>query len=107
LNNLSANGVEAIAEKGNIDIEVNEEVEFISFIIKDSGNGIPEEDLSIIFEPGYTTKFNDHGVAATGIGLSHVHEIVQTLHGQIKVESQTGEGTTFHIMLPTENIRKR
>jgi two-component system, sensor histidine kinase YcbA len=107
LNNLTANGVEAIAEKGKIDIEVNEEAEFISFIIKDSGSGIHEKDLSIIFDPGYTTKFNDHGVAATGIGLSHVHEIVQTLDGKIKVESKTGEGTTFRILLPAENIRKR
>jgi two-component system, sensor histidine kinase YcbA len=107
LNNLTANGVEAIAEKGKIDIEIKEESEFILFIIKDSGNGISEKDLSIIFEPGYTTKFNDHGVAATGIGLSHVHEIVHTLHGKIDVESQTEEGTTFRILLPAENIRKR
>lgn len=108
LNNLTANAVEAISEKGKIDIEINEESEeYISFIIKDSGSGIHEKDLSIIFEPGYTTKFNDHGVAATGIGLSHVDEIVHTLHGQIKVESQTEEGTTFRILLPAENIRKR
>ena len=36
-----------------------------------------EEDIPIIFEPGYTTKYNDQGVAATGIGLSHVQEIIQ------------------------------
>jgi two-component system, sensor histidine kinase YcbA len=105
LNNLTANAVEAIPEKGKIGIDIFEEGEFTFFIIKDSGNGIPQEDLEIIFEPGYTTKFNDHGVAATGIGLSHVHEIVRTLQGQIQVESQA-EGTTFRIMLPTENIRK-
>jgi two-component system, sensor histidine kinase YcbA len=106
LNNLTANAVEAISEKGNIDIEVFEELDFITFIIKDTGNGIPEKDLSIIFEPGYTTKFNIHGVAATGIGLSHVHEIVDTVQGQIDVESQT-EGTTFRIKIPNDTIRKR
>ncbi|WP_163099049.1 sensor histidine kinase [Peribacillus alkalitolerans] len=106
LNNLTANAVEAISEKGNIDIEIFEELEFIIFIINDTGIGIPEEDISIIFEPGYTTKYNDHGVAATGIGLSHVHEIVHTLHGQIEVESQT-EGTTFRLKIPTDTIRKR
>ncbi|MBT2728843.1 ATP-binding protein [Bacillus sp. ISL-75] len=106
LNNLTANAVEAISEKGKIDIDIFEELAFISFTIKDSGNGIPEEDLSIIFEPGYTTKFNNHGVGATGIGLSHVHEIVHTLQGQIEVESQD-EGTTFRIKIPTDNIRKK
>ncbi|HLO11059.1 MAG TPA: ATP-binding protein [Pseudoneobacillus sp.] len=106
LNNLTANAVEAISEKGKIDIDIYEQLEFIFFKIKDSGHGIPKEDLPIIFEPGYTTKFNDHGVAATGIGLSHVHEIIQTLHGQIEVESQT-DGTTFKIKLPTDNIKKR
>ena len=75
------------------------------FIIKDSGKGIPKEDISIIFEPGYTTKFNDQGVAATGIGLSHVQEIIQTLEGQIQIET-SGNGTIFQIQIPTENIRK-
>ena len=79
MNNLTANAVESIEQKGKIDIDVLEESAHTYFIIKDSGKGIPEEDVSIIFEPGYTTKFNDHGVAATGIGLSHVQEIIQTL----------------------------
>jgi two-component system, sensor histidine kinase YcbA len=106
LNNITANAVEAIVEKGKIDIDIFEKLDFITFIIKDSGTGIPEEDLSIIFEPGYTTKFNDHGVAATGIGLSHVNEIVHTLQGEIYVESQP-EGTTFQIKIPIDNIKKR
>ena len=48
----------------------------------------------IIFEPGYTTKFNDHGVAATGIGLSHVQEIIHTLEGRIQIETSE-KGTIF------------
>jgi two-component system, sensor histidine kinase YcbA len=106
LNNLTANAVEAITEKGSIEIDIFEEQELVSFSIKDNGKGIPEEDLSIIFEPGYTTKFNDLGVAATGIGLPHVLEIVETLHGKIQVEPQT-LGTVFQIQIPIDNIRKR
>lgn len=105
LNNLTANAVESIKNKGNIILAVFEESEQTCFIIKDSGKGIPKEDVSIIFEPGYTTKFNDHGVAATGIGLSHVQEIIQTLKGNIQLELP-GEGTIFHIRIPTKNIRK-
>ncbi|MFD2446495.1 ATP-binding protein [Bacillus sp. CGMCC 1.16607] len=106
LNNLTANAVEAITKVGKIDFGIFEELGSTIFTVKDSGKGIPKEDLSIIFEPGYTTKFNDHGVAATGIGLSHVQEIVDTLNGQILIDSKAA-GTIFRIQIPTTNIRKR
>lgn len=105
MNNLTANAVESIEQKGEITVTVYEEAAYTHFILKDTGIGILEEDLPIIFEAGYTTKFNNHGVAATGIGLSHVQHIIQTLEGQIQVESMD-EGTIFQIRIPTENIRK-
>ncbi|TQR20062.1 ATP-binding protein [Psychrobacillus vulpis] len=106
LNNLTANAVEAISHKGEIMIEIFEESTRTCFVIKDTGAGILEEDVSVIFEPGYTTKFNDQGVAATGIGLSHVKEIIHTLKGKIQIETPK-IGTVFRIEIPTENIRKR
>ena len=105
LNNITANAVESIINKGEIVFELFEEWENTYFVIKDSGEGIPEENVSIIFEPGYTTKFSDQGVAATGIGLSHVQEIIRTLEGQIQIETP-GNGTVFRIEIPTENIRR-
>lgn len=105
LNNIVANAVEAITDKGEIHISMYEESNYTYFSIKDSGNGIPEEDIPIIFEPGYTTKYNDKGVAATGIGLSHVNEIIQTLAGDIRVEAMK-KGTVFQIQIPTNNLRK-
>ncbi|MEC1945510.1 ATP-binding protein [Schinkia azotoformans] len=77
----------------------------LRYFIVDSGPGIPKADLPIIFEPGYTTKFNDHGVAATGIGLSHVQEIVHTLQGQVEVDTSEN-GTIFKIKIPTIILRK-
>jgi two-component system, sensor histidine kinase YcbA len=106
LNNITANAVESIVDKGEIIFEIFEESSYVCFVIKDSGEGIPKEDVAIVFEPGYTTKFNDLGVAATGIGLSHVQEIVQTLGGEIQVETPQ-IGTIFRILLPTKTIRKR
>jgi len=106
LNNLTANAVESITEKGEIHFKIFEESSYTCFVIKDSGKGIPKEEASIIFEPGYTTKFNVQGVAATGIGLSHVKEIVQELHGQIQIETPE-KGAIFRILLPTKMIRKR
>ncbi len=105
LNNLTANAIESIEQKGDIELTVFQEEIHTHFILKDTGEGILDEDLSLIFEAGYTTKFNDHGVAATGIGLSHVQHIIQTLEGQIQVES-SGGGTIFRIQIPTKNIRK-
>lgn len=105
LNNLAANAVESIEHIGEIVLMVFEEETFTYFTLKDSGKGILADDLPIIFEAGYTTKFNNHGVAATGIGLSHVQHIIQMLEGEIQVES-SGEETIFRIQIPTKNIRK-
>ncbi|HHY72127.1 MAG TPA: ATP-binding protein [Bacillus bacterium] len=106
LNNLVANAVEAIDLKGEIYIEIKQDSANTSFIIEDSGKGIRKKDLPIIFEAGYTTKFNEEGVAATGIGLSHVQEIVQMLKGNIEIDTME-MGTVFRICIPTEMLRKR
>lgn len=106
LNNLTSNSVEAIASKGEISIKIFEESAYTCFVIKDSGKGIPKEDASTIFETGYTTKYSDQGVAATGIGLSHVKEIIHALEGQIELEFPE-KGAIFRILIPTKNIRKR
>lgn len=105
LNNLVANAVEAIDDDGEISIEVSDIEAKTCFKVRDSGKGVSKEDLDIIFEPGFTTKYNKQGVAATGIGLSHVREIVQMLEGYISVENLE-DGLIFQIEIPTKNIRK-
>lgn len=105
LNNVVANAVEAIFYNGEIYIDVYEEFQNTWFVIKDTGNGISKEDQAIVFEPGYTTKFNDQGVAATGIGLSHTQEIIHTLEGHIDINSLE-KGVIFKINIPTKNLRR-
>ena len=63
--------------------------------IGDTGKGIPREDLEKVFEPFFSTKRK-----GTGLGLSIVHQIVEGHGGDIQVESQEGEGTSFRITLP-------
>jgi signal transduction histidine kinase len=66
-------------------------------VISDTGIGIPPENLKNIFDPGFTTK----GVGVgTGLGLSICYQIIQEHQGDIKVQSETGKGTTFTITLP-------
>lgn len=105
LNNITANAVEAIAEKGSITIHVIEEADNLFVSIQDTGKGIRKEDIPILFEPGYTTKYNEQGLAATGIGLSHVQQIIQKLNGEILIEVPE-QGTIFQIRIPSQMIRK-
>lgn len=105
LNNVVANAVESISINGEIYIDVYEESHNTWFVIGDTGKGISKEDQTIVFEPGYTTKFNDQGVAATGIGLSHTQEIVNILEGNIQIKSLE-KGVVFNINIPTKNLRR-
>jgi signal transduction histidine kinase len=65
--------------------------------VRDSGTGIPAENLPRIFDAFFTTKPVGIG---TGLGLSICHRIVGSLGGEIQVESQIGKGTTFRVFLP-------
>ena len=71
--------------------------EFIGIEVRDTGCGIPLDNLQKIFEPFYTTKERGKG---TGLGLAAVYGIVQEHHGAINVYSEVGKGTSFHIFLP-------
>jgi signal transduction histidine kinase len=65
--------------------------------ISDTGVGIKKEDLENIFDPFFTTKAPDKG---TGLGLSISLRIVESLGGEIRVESEVGKGATFEVYFP-------
>ena len=73
-------------DRGQIEIQVS-----------DSGHGIPESDISRVFEPFFSTKT---GKGGTGLGLSITYGLVRELGGDIQVRSKVGEGTTFTVTLP-------
>ncbi|MEO6548972.1 MAG: ATP-binding protein [Ferruginibacter sp.] len=66
--------------------------------VTDNGNGIPAKVLDKIFQPFFTTKPTGQG---TGLGLSLSYDIVKVHGGTLQVETSEGEGTTFHILLPS------
>lgn len=95
-NNLFINAVQAMGtDGGNLSIKISPDDRFVKFEIADTGNGIPPENLSKIFEPYFSTK--DTG---TGLGLAIVHKIVDIHNGSIDVESEEGKGTRFTVRLP-------
>lgn len=65
--------------------------------IRDTGKGLPGEEVEKIFEPFYTTKDIDKGC---GLGLTIVSEIVKSYNGQIDVETEPQKGTAFTISIP-------
>ncbi|QTA79907.1 Signal transduction response regulator, receiver domain histidine kinase [Desulfonema limicola] len=93
--NLILNAVQAMKGTGELWITGEKKHGSICISIKDTGPGIPEEDLERIFTAFYTTK--DTG---TGLGLSIVNGIINKHNGTIKVESKPGQGTTFYLDIP-------
>ncbi len=69
----------------------------VEVIVKDTGNGIPPENIDKIFEPFFSTKEVGQG---TGLGLSICYGIIEAHGGRIEVESKINEGTTFRVLLP-------
>lgn len=97
--NMFWNAIEAMPQGGDLRILVrydqgNGRVETE---VRDTGSGIPEENLSKIFEPFFTTKAESKGV---GLGLSVSYGIIRQHGGNIEVRSRPGEGTSFTICLP-------
>ncbi|EIM26559.1 histidine kinase,PAS domain-containing protein,Response regulator receiver domain protein,histidine kinase,GAF domain-containing protein [Microvirga lotononidis] len=70
---------------------------YVAISIADTGSGIPSDQIDQIFEPFFTTKGVGHG---TGLGLSQVFGFVKQSGGQVIVESEVGQGTTFTLYLP-------
>jgi len=69
----------------------------VQICVKDNGSGIPQNIIDKIFQPFFTTKPTGEG---TGLGLSLSYDIIKAHGGELKVETGTGEGTEFIILLP-------
>ncbi|WP_139490305.1 sensor histidine kinase [Brevibacillus dissolubilis] len=105
-NNLVANAIEAMEkEQGFIRLRFWEESRHLMIEVKDDGPGISQADQRVIFQPGYTTKYDSKGNASTGIGLVHVASIVKDLGGTVQVESVAGNGTLFRIIIPKLSLQ--
>jgi PAS domain S-box-containing protein len=89
--NIVINAIEAVPkESGKIVISIKDEAPYYKVYINDNGGGIPEENLSRVFEPYFTSKTNGFG-----LGLAATWNILQSHHATIDVSSQHGEGTSF------------
>lgn len=100
IENICKNAVDAMEAEGKLNVTLTGSPEWIHIDIKDSGKGIPSNQLKTIFAPGFSTKKR-----GWGLGLSLVKRIVKEYHkGKVFVlESQINVGTTFRISIPADS----
>ena len=112
LMNLVINAAEAIENSGTVTIatenlyienshadpETPQEVDYVTLSVRDTGKGIPPDDLDKIFEPFFTKK--SMGRSGTGLGMAVVWGTVEDHGGRIDVQSAEGQGTTFSLHFP-------
>jgi signal transduction histidine kinase len=106
LGNVLGNAFKFTPGGGSIDIAAKGEGDRLLIIVRDTGGGIPAEDLPFIFEKYYQSGQRARAMG-TGLGLAIAREIVEIHGGRIEAESEAGEGTTFRINLPIRQPRER
>jgi two-component system sporulation sensor kinase A len=93
--NLVQNALDAMPQGGTLTLRGEGTTTQVQLQVRDTGSGIPAEQLAHIFEPLYTTK-----PEGTGLGLYLMQEIMAAHGGRVTVESVVGQGTTFTLTLP-------
>lgn len=104
--NILNNAIYAMPDGGTLTISIRSDKPdsgrpWVVVAFRDTGAGIPAEELGRVFDPFYTSKEAGEG---TGLGLSISRRMVEDHGGNIEVESEVGVGSTFRVKLPTGNI---
>jgi heavy metal sensor kinase len=102
--NLLDNAIIYTPAPGTVSVSVRREGQMAVVAIKDTGVGIPAEDIPLIFERFYRVdKSRSRAEGGTGLGLAICRHIAQAHGGKIEVESQVGMGSTFSVWLPLQS----
>jgi signal transduction histidine kinase len=107
LRNLLENAINYSPEDGDIAIEATRDQDVIEIAVSDRGPGIPDADLSRIFERFYRVdRSRSRDPGGTGLGLSIVKHNAELYGGTVRVESELGKGTIFIIELPSKTLNR-
>jgi signal transduction histidine kinase/AraC-like DNA-binding protein len=91
-------------EQGQITLGVDIQTPYLHLWVEDTGSGIPASQQELIFEPFMVGQNAEHHPSGIGLGLSITRHLVTLHRGLIRLESQPGSGTTFHVYLPLPNL---
>ncbi len=97
--NIVENAVKYTPDGGSVTISVDDTSQYAVVNIKDTGIGISEEDMEVIFERFYRVDKSREAVPGTGLGLSIVKAIIEAHHGKLEVTSEKGKGSCFKVFL--------
>lgn len=101
LRNLVGNAIKFTPENGRITLKATRRDRTVQFSVKDTGPGIPRENLEMIFEKFHQSPGQAPGsMKGTGLGLAFVRQIITAHGGKVWAESEPGKGTTFIFALP-------
>ncbi len=101
--NLLTNAVKYTPNNGQITVRLRQERQYLLLSVSDTGIGIPYEDQPYVFDKFYRVESKDTaGIPGTGLGLSIVQTIAQKHGGRVWVESAPEKGSTFSVLLPTQ-----
>ncbi len=98
--NLLSNAFKYTPNGKTIELTVDTQGERLQFTVKDEGQGFDINQIDVLFSR-FETLNKMQRQDSTGIGLSLVNELVQLIHGTIRVESSLGQGSCFHVSIPT------
>ncbi|SEP15789.1 cell wall metabolism sensor histidine kinase WalK [Paenibacillus sp. OV219] len=101
MSNLLNNALKFTPQNGTVTVQIKEVNSMVSIMITDTGIGIEEKDLSLVFERFYRVdKSRDRKSGGGGLGLTIVKKLVEAHNGEIQMDSRIGEGTTVSIFFP-------
>jgi signal transduction histidine kinase len=105
--NLLDNAIKYSDPGARVDVRVREDALSLTVEVRDTGVGIPEEDLGQLFERFYRVdKDRSRSTGGSGLGLAISRQIVEMHGGEISVESEVGAGSTFRVRLPKTPISR-
>jgi signal transduction histidine kinase/CheY-like chemotaxis protein len=106
--NLLSNAYKYTPRNGRIDIRIEAEAEWIKISVSDTGIGISEKDQTRVFSEFHqTNRVRDEAMGGTGIGLALTRRLVLLHKGEIGVQSELHEGSTFWFTLPNKSLPKK
>lgn len=103
LTNLISNAIKFTPSEGNVSVRIGRRSQYLTISISDTGLGIPQQDISKIFDRFYRVDRPGTQIKGTGLGLAIVNKIVKMHGGRIEVESKLNQGTTFIVFLPVDS----
>ncbi|MBI5634586.1 MAG: PAS domain S-box protein [Nitrospirae bacterium] len=98
--NIVTNSIQALQGTGTITMRTYADGDDVVLEVRDTGKGIPAEEMNSIFNPFFTTKST-----GTGLGLAITHRIIQEHNGRIEVESEVDRGTVFRVFIPITEVQ--